>query len=124
MIDHQSVSKWLQDYVAAWKSYERSAIEALFSVDAQYRFNPYDDPISGRSAIVADWLENQDEPGSFSADYKPIAVDGNTAVANGRSIYYEADGKTVEREFDNIFVLKFNDAGECAEFCDWYVEAR
>ena len=62
MIDLQSVQKWLDDYVAAWKSYDAAAIGALFSEDANYRYNPFDEPVKGREAIVAGWLENRDTP--------------------------------------------------------------
>lgn len=124
MIDHQSVTKWLQDYVAAWKSYDPQAIAALFSKDAAYRYSPYDEPVRGRDAIVANWLENRDAPNTYSAEYRPMAVDGHTAVANGRSLYYEADGTTLRRQFDNIFVLRFDDEGRCVDFCEWFMQPR
>jgi ketosteroid isomerase-like protein len=118
------VNQWLQDYVAAWKSYDPKAIGALFSQDAVYRYNPYDAGFRGREEIVADWIENRDKPGTYSAGYTPIAVDGNTAVTQGRSLYYEADGKTIKRQYDNIFVLKFDDEGRCTDFCEWWMVPR
>lgn len=124
MIDHARVTKWLQDYVAAWTSYDPAAIAALFSENAAYRYSPYDEPIRGRDAILADWQESPDEPGSFQADYHPIAVDGSTAVANGRTVYFEPDGKTIQQQFDNIFVLQFDDQGRCVDFCEWYMRPR
>ncbi len=124
MIDQQSVNQWLQAYVAAWKSYDPGAIGALFSEDAAYRYNPYDQPVHGRDAIVANWLEYRDPPGTYSADYHTLAVNGDTAVTNGRSYYYEADGKTVKREYDNIFVLRFDPQGRCADFCEWFMQPR
>jgi ketosteroid isomerase-like protein len=124
MITQQSVTKWLQDYVSAWKSYDPHAIGALFSEDATYRYNPFDKPVRGREAIVANWLEYRDEPNTYSAEYKSIAVDGNIAVSNGRSLYYEADGKTLKRQFDNIFVLRFDEDGRCVEFCEWFMQPR
>ena len=124
MIDKQTVDKWLQDYVSAWKTYEPEAIRALFTEDAGYRFNPYDDPVKGREEIVANWLEEKDKPNTYDAEYKAIAVDGNTGVAQGRTLYYKDDSKTLEREFDNIFVLQFADDGRCADFCEWYMQPR
>jgi len=124
MIDHRSVTRWLQDYVSAWKSYDPQAIRALFSENATYRYSPYDEPVRGREAITANWLENRDAPNTYAAEYKPIAVDGDTAVANGRTRYFEADGKTLKRQFDNIFVLRFDDEGRCTEFCEWFMQPR
>lgn len=124
MTDMQSVQKWLDDYVGAWKSYDKAAIEALFSEDANYRYNPYDEPVKGRETIVANWLKNRDEPNTYSGAYKPVAVNGNTAVSRGNSLYYEADGKTLERQYDNIFMLKFDDEGRCQDYCEWYAGPR
>jgi ketosteroid isomerase-like protein len=124
MIDHDSVAAWLEDYISAWKSYDPEAIGALFSENATYRYNPYDEPVRGRDNIVENWLENRDAPETYTAEYIPIAIDGNTAVANGQTFYYEADGTTLVRQFNNIFVLRFDDQGRCADFCEWYMAPR
>ena len=55
MIDRAGVDRWLDDYVAAWKSYDRDAIGALFADDVEYRYHPYDDPVRGRNSVVAAW---------------------------------------------------------------------
>jgi hypothetical protein len=122
MLNETTVSTWLGNYVSAWKSYDPQAIGDLFSQDAAYYYTPYGEPLRGRDAIIADWLKNPDAPGTYDGQYHPIAVEGNTAVANGRSYYFEADGKTPKREFDNIFVLRFDDEGRCAEFREWFME--
>lgn len=124
MIDHQGVTQWLEDYVRAWQSYDPAAIGALFSEEATYRYNPYDEPMRGREAIVASWLEDRDEPNTYAAEYKPLAVDGDIAVANGRSLYYEADGATLKKQYDNIFVMRFDEQGRCVDFCEWFMEPR
>jgi ketosteroid isomerase-like protein len=124
MIDQDSVTRWLQAYVNAWKSYDPHAIGALFSEKATYRYNPYDEPLRGRDAIVANWLENRDTPNTYTAEYRPVAVQGATAVAHGRTVYYEADGRTLKRQYDNIFVLEFDDEGRCTEFCEWFMQPR
>ena len=80
MIDRQSVSQWLEDYINAWKTYDPEAIRALFSEDATYRYNPFDEPLRGREAILANWLEYRDAPGTYAAEYRPVAVEGDTAV--------------------------------------------
>ncbi len=123
-MNHQTVNEWLRNYVHAWKTYDSGAIAALFSPDATYRYNPFDEPVAGRDAIVANWLENRDAPNTYSGDYQAVAVDGNTAVSNGRTRYFKEDGKTLARQYDNIFVLRFDDEGRCADFCEWYAQPR
>jgi hypothetical protein len=120
-MDRQRAAGWLHRYVAAWKSYDRTAIEELFAPRAHYRYHPYDTPVVGPRAIADSWLspENRDEPGTYDAAYEPVAVDGDIVVATGSSTYRVDDG---ERVYDNVFVMRFDDAGRCAEFTEWYVQ--
>jgi ketosteroid isomerase-like protein len=121
MTDRASVSDWLARYVAAWKSYDRDAIGDLFSEDAEYRYHPYDEPARGRQTIVQAWLEDPDKAGTYDARYEPLAVDGEVAVAVGESTYLRDDG-SVDRVYDNIFVLRFDEDGRCREFTEWFMK--
>lgn len=124
MLDRAKASAWLDAYVHAWKSYDAQEIGALFSENAVYVYHPYREPVRGREQIIAMWLDenNRDAPGTYDAHYEPVLIEGNRAVTNGRSLYFEADGKTLTREFDNVFFLTFDDAGRCAEYREWYME--
>jgi hypothetical protein len=122
-MERAAVERWLADYVDAWKSYDATAIGKLFSDDAVYRWHPWDegaDAAHGRDAIVSSWLDDQDAPGSWEAEYRPWAVDGDRAVAVGVSRYFATDDAP-ETVFDNVFLLRFDDDGRCAEFTDVYM---
>jgi ketosteroid isomerase-like protein len=119
MIDKTSVAAWLQAYIQAWKSYDEKAIGELFSEDAVYMPNPFYKPIRGRNAITAYWLEKPDQKGTYDAEYEPLLIEGNRAVTHGRSRYFEPDGKTLKFEWDNIFVLQFDEQGRCNEYREW-----
>lgn len=121
MTDRASVSGWLTRYVAAWKSYDRDSIGELFSDDAECRYHPFDEPLKGREAIVESWLEDPDEAGTYDGRYEPIAVDGDVAVAVGESIYHRPEG-SVDRVYDNVFVLRFDEEGRCREFTEWFMK--
>lgn len=122
MIDKTSITTWLQAYVQAWKSYDEKAIGELFSEDAIYVEHPFHEPIRGRAAIIAYWLEKPDQKGTYDGYYEPLLIEGDHAVTHGRSVYFEQDGKTLNTEFDNIFVLQFDDEGRCTEYREWYME--
>jgi ketosteroid isomerase-like protein len=109
---------WLDAYVEAWDRYDPEAIGALFSEDATYSYRPYLEPIRGREAIVAEWLGDRDEPGSWQATYRPLLVTGDRAIATGETRY--TDGRT----FSNLFVMRFDAEGRCSEFGEWYMEHR
>jgi hypothetical protein len=110
---HADVQAWLDRYIDAWRRNERQPILDLFSENATYSYGPYGEPLRGRAAIADDWLANPDAPGSWSAEYRPIAVDGDTAISNGRSRYFEEDEKTLRTEYDNIFVIRFDPKRPC-----------
>lgn len=125
MIDRVTVAAWLENYVNAWKSYDADSIGALFSDDARYYYDPFEEPVVGREAIVESWLEDRDEPGTYDASYEPLTVEENVAVVNGRSRYYSIPGSlAVASEFDNIFVIRFDEHGKAIEFREWYMKKR
>ena len=121
-MDEPTFQRWLDDYVAAWQSYNRAAIGALFAEAAEYRYCPWEEPVVGRDAIVESWVEEPDAEGSWSAEYRPWAIDGSSAVAVGVSRYLGADGSTVEREYHNVFLCVFDDDERCREFTEIYVK--
>ena len=70
---HDDANRWLQAYVEAWRTYDPAAIGALFTDDATYRYHPWDAPLQGREAIVADWLANTDDPSAWVAMANPAS---------------------------------------------------
>jgi hypothetical protein len=116
MLTRDDVQAWLDRYVAAWGSYDPDAIGELFAASASYAYHPYDEPLRGREAIVASWLDEPDEAGSWEASYAPALIDGRRAVAMGETRY--AAGPT----FSNLFELELDDEGRCTSFVEWYVE--
>jgi ketosteroid isomerase-like protein len=131
-MDRASAQTWLDAYISAWKSYDRTEIAALFSDDVVYRYHPYDEPVSGADAVVASWLGEDDEagastrdaPGTYDAAYSPVAVDGDVVVATGTSTYRESPDGPVTQVFDNCFVMRFDEQGRCSDFVEYYVRGR
>ena len=116
--DARAGAAWLDDYVAAWRSYDRDAIRALFAADASYAYHPYDEPLRGADAVAASWLGDHDEPGSWEAAYAPALIAGNAAIATGETRY--TDGEV----FSNLCELEFDDDGRCTRFVEWYWSTR
>lgn len=117
----RAVADWLDRYIQAWRTYRPGDIGDLFNEAAQYRYQPYDEPVRGRDAIVASWLDERDPAGSWQATYQPIAIDDDLAVVTGRTVYLDAGGSPRE-EFWNCWVLRFDDDGRCTEFTEWYMQ--
>ncbi len=128
----EDVDRWLGAYVEAWMTYDRDEVEALFAEGVSYRYHPGDEPITGRDAVVESWLgegdhpdaSDRDEPGTFDASYRAVAVDGDVAVATGTSSYSASPGGPVARVYDNCFVMRFDAEGRCSEFTEWFVQRK
>lgn len=117
-MSHDEVQAWLDAYVAAWRSYDPAEVGALFADDASYAYHPWDTGdavLRGRDAIVRNWLDEPDAAGSWQAEYRPLLVEADRAVATGVTRY--ADGKV----YDNLWVLRFDDTSRCAGFVEWYM---
>jgi ketosteroid isomerase-like protein len=130
-VEKADVDRWLELYVEAWKSYDRELIARLFNDDIVYRYHPYDDPISGRDAVLNSWLGEgdysddawaRDEPGTYDASYRAVVVNGDAAVATGSSTYLTAPGGEVKMVFDNCFIMRFDESGRCREFTEWFMQ--
>jgi uncharacterized protein (TIGR02246 family) len=124
-MDKNAVVAWVDAYVRAWAANSPEEIGALFSEDAVYSYHPFDEPVQGREAIVASWLKNPDAPGTWEAHYEPIAVDGDVAVVHGRSRYFNDSTRAeLKNQWDNIFVIHFDEAGLCRSFSEWFVAPK
>jgi ketosteroid isomerase-like protein len=128
-VDRTDAQEWLDRYVAAWLTYDTDDIASLFTEDVLYRYHPYDDPIVGREAVVASWLgeansdgaSTRDAPGTYAAQYEPVAVDGQVVVATGTSSYRERLDGPIVRVYHNCFVMRFDAEGRCREFTEYYI---
>jgi ketosteroid isomerase-like protein len=129
-MDRDTAQAWLNRYVAAWKSYDRDDIADLFAEDVAYRYHPYDEPVLGRDAVVVSWLgegdatgtSTRDAPDTYEAHYTPFAVDDETVVATGTSVYRDRPDGPVTRTYDNCFLIRFDDQERCREFTELYMK--
>ena len=109
-MDRDAVNGWLDDYIAAWKTYDPERIGALFSEDVEYRYHPADDPVVGREAVVEAWLGKSDNPGATGRDEEGIY-----------DAEYRADGPVAE-VYDNCFVMRFDSEKRCREFTEYFAK--
>ena len=123
-MDHATFKDWLDRYVDAWRLNDPLAIGDLFSASVRYAYDPFEEAVVGRAALVASWLTDPDADGSWTADYEVLAIDGDVFVAHGRTQYLTDDRSGVDREFANVFVCRFDDEGRCREFTEWYMRRR
>lgn len=110
-----NAENWVAGYVAAWESNDPEQIGALFTDDARYLPNPDDEPRMGRDAIVAGWLEDRDEPGTWSFDWHIVHEHGGFVVVQGRTEYPSS------KDYLNLWIIRLADDGRATEFTEWYM---
>jgi hypothetical protein len=125
-VDRQRFGEWLEQWVALWHDAnpQPSDIEALFTEDATWSFQPYESgPARGRASVVQRWLQNIDPPSSWECHYEPLAVDGQAAVAQGWSRYEADRGAARDVMYCKLLVCTFSVDGRCSSLVEWYMEA-
>jgi ketosteroid isomerase-like protein len=111
-----AVRSWMERYLAAWRSNDAADIAALFTPDAVYRTGPFDEPRTDRDAIVSGWLDDKDEPDTWTFTYDVIATDP-VAVVEGRTLYKEDN-----QEYANIWLIDLDEGGSAARaFTEYYM---
>jgi uncharacterized protein (TIGR02246 family) len=117
------LESWMDAYVLAWATNQPQAVADLFTEDARYYTHPFREPWRGRDAIVRNWIEHPDSPGSWKTSYRPLAVDGNTGVVRGTTQYFKDDG-SIDAEYANIFVIEFDEDRRATEFTEFFMESN
>ena len=121
-LTRDAFADWLDRYIAAWRSNEPDEIGDLFSEDVVYSQNGGQTSITGREAVVQDWLESAYEPDSpWEASYEPLAIEDQVHVAVGSTRYFREHG--VREDFTNIFVCRFDDEARCSDLREWWMLA-
>jgi ketosteroid isomerase-like protein len=128
MVDELRAQEWLDGYSRAWETYDPTAIGDLFSEDAEYRSYPWaegDEVVRGRQAIVDSWLKDPDKPNTYTGEYRPLLIQGDTVIAVGVSRYYtDASRKQLEREYHNLWIIEFDATGKCRSYTEWYMRSK
>lgn len=107
--------EWTRAYIQAWSSNDPEQIGALFSDDARYLTSPDSEPRVGREAIVAGWLDDRDEPGTWTFEWEILQEVGGFVAVQGRTAY------PAERDYLNLWIIRLGPDGRATEFTEWYM---
>lgn len=110
---------WIAGYIRAWESNNPTEIRALFTEHAEYRDGPAGEVWRGPDRIIAGWLGQKDEPGTWSFRHEVVAVDRDVAVIRGTTRYPGATQK--QERYENLMVIRLTADGRADSFTDWWV---
>ena len=109
------LSAWVEAYELAWRTPGTEALQRLFADDAVYSPWPFRPSHHGLDAIRRFWEKGRDGPGEeFTIEWEIVAVDGDVGVVRSEVQY--VDPPQVWR---NLWVVRFDGDGRCAEFEEW-----
>ena len=112
----EQVAGWVAAYERAWRAPGTGALAEIFTGDARYQRGPYDEPVTGLSAIGGMWEAEREGPDEvFRMTSDVIAVDGDTAVVR-LEVHYDGPPPT---EYRDLWILEFDRTGRCRSFEEW-----
>ena len=115
-VTRKGLQAWLSRYELAWRTEGTSGLADVFAQRASYRMGPYKEVHRGLEAIAELWERERDGHDElFEMDADVVAVEGDTGVARVDLRY----GKPVTQEYRELWVVRFDDQGLCAEFEEW-----
>ena len=114
-MNHQ---EWLEQYRRAWIQRDADAAAELFTEDAVYREQPFQEPFRGRDAIRQYWSTVTRGQSAIELQYGVPVVDGQrVAVEWWANLLNDGAPLTLAGEF----LLLFDEHGRCRELREYWV---
>jgi ketosteroid isomerase-like protein len=119
-----TLTAWMAAYRKAWESNDPSDIGALFTDDAVYYKEPFSEPLRGRDAIIAMWLEHQDAAGTTTFEWHVLVDSAVTGTGDLAIVQGETGYATVR--YSNLWVIRLTSddsgIGRATEFTEWWMD--
>ena len=109
--------EWLAAYRDAWLRRDEAAAAALFTEDATYAEQPYQEPFAGRAGVRDYWARVTATQSNIDMKYgTPITVGNRTAVEWWTTL--TNDGMPVT--LAGAFILTFDGSGLCRSLREYW----
>jgi len=124
MLSKEHVNDWLDRYGKAWETGDHERVTSLFSEDAVYHEDPFEEPMRGHPAIRHYWKTGaSDSQENVSFRYRVWAIDGTQCFAHWHATFTRIT--TQERvELDGVFRLQFQQSASgvpvCISLQEWW----
>jgi hypothetical protein len=112
-----TVADWLAEYRRAWMERDPDAAAALFTDDALYREQPYDEPFVGPAGVRDYWARATATQEAVELEYgTPVVVGDRAAVEWWVTLLKAGAEITLAGEF----MLRFDEHGFCRELREYW----
>lgn len=119
MLTLEHFTTWMTAYGRASAENDPQASANLFAENARYHENPFDEPITGRTAIYEYWDKGTRNLKDKESTFEILSVQENRGIAHWQSKFTVTEsGKRLA--LDCLFVVEFDDEGLCQSFREWW----
>ena len=110
--------EWLERYRQAWIERDADLAATLFTEDAIYREQPFQEPFIGRDAIRQYWYTVTRSQSAIELTYgAPVFTGHRAAVEWWANLLNDGNPITLAGEF----LLTFDDNGQCRELREYWI---
>jgi NAD(P)-dependent dehydrogenase (short-subunit alcohol dehydrogenase family)/ketosteroid isomerase-like protein len=119
-MNRDTFSAWVNTLIRAWENYDAQAAANLFTDNATYQENPFDEPLRGRAAIQSYWSEMPRQQDDIHTDSEVLEVSATSGVARWSASYTRIP--TGERvQLEGVFIASFDlDGTQAHTFREWW----
>lgn len=111
------VKDWAEAYRIAWETADSEAAAALFTEDASYRSNIYEEPHRERSGVAEYWTGVTSEPSDVTVRMGEPIIDGERVdVEFWTTMSVENEPITLA----GCLLLRFTEDGLCADLREYW----
>lgn len=114
-----AIEDWLASYGRAWQAKDPIVFSELFSPDAAYYWTPFREPQLGRQAIASAVRAAVSGQRDIHFSSRLLAGSADTYIAHWRCEFIRISSAR-RVTIDGIFVMRFDDQGQCEEFREWW----
>jgi ketosteroid isomerase-like protein len=112
-----AVRRWLDGYRTAWVDRDPDAAAALFTDDALYREQPYEEPFRGPQGVREYWARVTATQAQVELDWGVPVVDGDRTAVEWW-VRFTSDGERVT--LAGSMTLLFAPDGRCRELREYW----
>ena len=114
---HQSLDDWVEGYKKAWEERDPAAASALFSTNATYRSNIFEDAHQARKGVEYYWQTVTESQTDISVRMGRPLIDGSrAAVEFWTTMKVNGDQVTLA----GCLLLHFDDDGLCSHLREYW----
>ncbi len=121
-IDYAAGGELVEAYGRAWQDFSGDAWVALFTEDAEYHGDPFDEPLVGHNALRSFLLESSARQRDVAFTVERHWVSGATVLAAWHASWIERSDDTVTRRA-GFLTAEVAEDGRIRRFREWWMMA-